>query len=182
MECQEEWRPVVGYEGLYEVSNLGRVRSLPRTMKSRRGKEQGGYHLKGRVLKQHDTGNGYLAVPMTKGVCKMVHRLVLEAFVPNPDNKPCCDHIDANRKNNRVENLRWATYSENNSHPHAVSLRSRQVLQLDKNTGDVIRRFDSTKEAGIAVGSMHVGSCCLGKRKTAGGYKWKYANNETNNS
>ena len=171
----EEWRPVVGYEGLYEVSNLGEVRSLPRVMKSRHGSGMG-YHMKGKVLKKIDSPNGYYFVPLGKGKSGFVHRLVLEAFVPNPEGKPCCDHIDANRHNNNVSNLRWATFSENNSHPHAVALRSNPVLQLDKITGEIIARYPSTRQAGKAVGSMHVGSCCLGKRKTAGGYKWKYEN------
>ena len=173
---QEEWRPVVGYEGRYEVSNLGRVRSLPRTMDARRRGKPNGYHMKGRVLKQTVDSRGYYSVSLGKGKRGVVHRLVLTAFVPNPENKPCCDHIDANRKNNRIDNLRWATYSENNSHPHAVALHSNPVLQIDKVTGEVIARYPSTQKAGVAVGSLHIGSCCLGKRKTAGGYKWKYEN------
>lgn len=170
---QEEWRPVVGYEGLYEVSNLGEVRSLPRIMKSRHGNGMG-YHMKGKVLRKVIDSHGYHVVQLGHHKQGHVHRLVLEAFVPNPDNKPCCDHIDANRINNNLNNLRWATYSENNSHPHAVALRSNPVLQIDKTTGEIVARYPSTKDAGLAVGSMHVGSCCLGKRKTAGGYKWKY--------
>lgn len=172
-QIQEEWRPVVGYEDRYEVSNLGEVRSRPRTMKSRHGTGMG-YHLKGKVLKKVNSSNGYYFVTLGKGKYGLIHRLVLEAFVPNPENKPCCDHIDADRHNNYVGNLRWATFSENNSHPHAVSLRSRPVLQIDVKSGAIIGRFPSTKDAEKATGARHIGSCCSGNRKSSGGYNWKY--------
>ena len=180
-KIQEEWRPVVGYEGRYEVSNLGEVRSLPRTMKARHGGKPGGYHMKGKILKKNDSPNGYYFVPLGKGKSGFVHRLVLEAFVPNPENKPCCDHIDANRHNNRVDNLRWATYFENNSHPHAVAMRSRPVLQLDKDTGEVIARYATLSEAQAKFKTGIISKCCRGIYKKAAGYKWKYAD-ETSNS
>jgi hypothetical protein len=179
-ELVEEWRPVVGYEGRYEVSNLGEVRSLPRTMKARHGGAPNGYHMKGRILKKNSTPNGYYFVPLGKGKRGLVHRLVLEAFVPNPDNKPCCDHIDANRHNNRVGNLRWATWQENNAHPHAVAMRSKPVLQIDKETGAIINRFNSVKEANEALKTSYVSKCCHGKQMTTAGYKWRFEN-ETDN-
>ncbi len=180
-KIQEEWRPVVGYEGRYEVSNLGGVRSLPRTMDARHGGSPDGYHMKGRVLKKNTSPNGYFFVPLGKGKIGYIHRLVLEAFVPNPENKPCCDHIDANKQNNKVTNLRWATYSENNSHPHAVALRSKRVLQLDKDTEEVVAVYPSIKSAEMAMNTSYVGKCCHGKQKTTAGYKWKFEN-ETSNS
>lgn len=181
MNTKEEWRPVVGYEGLYEVSNLGRVRSLPRTMKTRHGKPENRYHLKGRILKQIRTSRGYLVVMLGKGNQAFVHRLVLSAFVPNPENKPFCDHIDADRTNNIVSNLRWATYSENNSHPHAVALHSRPVLQIDKYTDEVIQYFPSVKEAGKALKTCYISRCCKGKQKTTAGFKWEYADETEKN-
>lgn len=99
VQMDEEWRPVVGYEGRYEVSNLGRVRSLPRSMNARHGGKPNGYHMKGRVLKQVVDSRGYFIVTLG-GKSEVVHRMVLTAFVPNPEKKPCCDHIDANRLNN----------------------------------------------------------------------------------
>ena len=103
---EEEWRPIKNYEGLYEISNLGRVKSLNYR---RTGKEN---VLKPRKQKK----GGYLQIILCKnGMKKMVsvHRLVAEAFIPNPDNKPCIDHINTIRDDNRVENLRWTTYEEN---------------------------------------------------------------------
>ena len=99
---KELWKPVVGYEGLYDVSAFGKVKSL------KFGKEK--------ELKQTNNTDGYLYVSLYKdGVRKLfkVHRLVAEAFIPNPDNKPCIDHINTIRDDNRAENLRWCTQKEN---------------------------------------------------------------------
>ena len=98
----EIWKDVVGYEGLYQVSNMGRVKSL------NYGRE--------RILKASDNGSGYLYVALCKkGKYKnfLVHRLVAMVFISNPENKPCIDHIDTNKRNNKVENLRWVTHEEN---------------------------------------------------------------------
>ena len=109
----EEWRPVVGYEGLYEVSNTGRVRSLDMYVKSR----YGNYRLhKGKVLSPAKDKNGYLKVNLCyngKDKIIRVHRLVTEAFIPNPDNLPEVNHKDEDKTNNRVENLEWCDRSYN---------------------------------------------------------------------
>lgn len=113
----EMWKPVVGYEGLYEVSNFGRVRSLKRT---RKGKCESECGVKERILKQSEHTKGYLVCGLSKdGKLKYfkVHRLVAEAFIPNPDNKPCIDHINACKSDNRVDNIRWVSHKENSNNP-----------------------------------------------------------------
>ena len=100
----EIWKPIKGYEGLYEVSSCGRVRSLRRKAP--------------KILKQANNGYGYLTVSLCKNKTTSVikvHKLVAEAFIPNPDNLPTIDHIDRNRKNNFAENLRWADYLSQSS-------------------------------------------------------------------
>ena len=117
----EEWRPVVGYEGLYEVSNLGRVRSLDRVIIDefiengvpciRKRK------FKGMIRKQQMTIHGYWQVILNaKGVCihHRVHRLVAEAFIPNPNHLPCINHKDEDRTNNLPSNLEWCDFMYNN--------------------------------------------------------------------
>ena len=105
----EEWRDIIGYEGLYMVSNLGRVKSLERY-------DSGGRKIKERVLTGTIDKKGYIIVNLTKNnECKplKVHRLVAIAFIPNPEDKPFIDHINTIRDDNRVENLRWCTQKEN---------------------------------------------------------------------
>ena len=108
----EEWRPVVGYEGLYEVSNIGRVRSLDRYVK---GKGKSYFLHKGRVLSPGIKTEGYLIVRLQRRMF-YVHRLVTEAFLPNPDNLPEVNHKDEDKLNNRVDNLEWCTVKYNNNY------------------------------------------------------------------
>jgi hypothetical protein len=107
MSGEQEWRDIEGYGGVYQVSNDGCVRRV-----------KGGPGAKaGRVLKPNPNSNGYLTVGLYgdgKPKKHTVHRLVAEAFIPNPDNKPEVDHVDRNKLNNHMSNLRWATSSENN--------------------------------------------------------------------
>ena len=106
---EEIWKSIKGYEGLYEISSLGRVKSL-----NYRGTG------KEKLLKNIEDYKGYLTVTLTKnGKQKQfkVHRLVAEAFIPNPEGKPCIDHINTIRNDNRIENIRWVTYEENNNNP-----------------------------------------------------------------
>jgi len=109
---QEQWRPILDYEGIYEVSNLGRVRSLSRYRSN-------GRQLSGRVLRPGRIGRGYRVVSLCydgEGQTRRIHRLVLEAFVsPCPEGKECA-HLDGDPSNNQLENLAWVTEKENSHH------------------------------------------------------------------
>jgi len=117
----ELWKSIPGYEGIYEVSNLGRVRSLDRLRKNPNGMAK----FKGRIITGNHGGKHYFQVALHKDGRKQyysVHRLVAEAFIPNPDNKPQVNHIDGNKQNNVYTNLEWATPSENILHSFRTGL------------------------------------------------------------
>jgi len=116
---KEIWEDIVGYEDYYQISNLGRVKSLAR-------KDAAGHNLQERFLKGCFDKKGYLRVNLwrkgqKKGV--LVHRLVAEAFIFNPDKKPCINHKDGIKSYNESYNLEWCTYAENNNHAHILGLR-----------------------------------------------------------
>lgn len=121
---KEEWRPVMGWEGYYEVSNLGRVRSLDR--------EINGYVKSGRILKPQDNGHSYLNVglhaPNKIDKHAYVHILVATAFIPNPDKLEEVNHKDFNKQNNSIENLEWVTRRDNQLH-YRKSKRAKLVMQ-----------------------------------------------------
>jgi hypothetical protein len=114
----EIWKPLKNYEVLYEISNLGRVRSLIKKGNSL-------YKIKKTNM---DVSTGYINIQLRKNnipLTKRVHRLVAETFIPNLDNKPIVNHIDGNKKNNRVDNLKWVTYSENTLHSFKLGLQKK---------------------------------------------------------
>ena len=113
---QEIWKPIKGFEGFYEISNLGRAKSLERTYKTRNNKT---WHVNEKFLKITPF-HGYPAVVLSKNsVCRRyaIHRLIAEAFIPNPENKPFIDHINTNTMDYRLSNLRWVTAKENSNNP-----------------------------------------------------------------
>lgn len=112
----ERYKPIKGYEGYYEVSNMGNVLSLSRKTLGRWGKMK---MSPGRLLKPEVSNVGYVRVQLSKNGkrCKyLVHRLVAQTFIPNENNSPCVNHKDNNRQNNSLENLEWCTYKENSEH------------------------------------------------------------------
>lgn len=133
----------------------------------------------GKPLKPETIWNGYKRVCIrdSEGKSKhvLVHRLVAEAFVPNPEGKTDVNHIDENKANNAVSNLEWLTRSENCRHGTAQRRRGARLQKKVRNvdTGEV---FDSIGEAAktIAAGKCHIGGACKGKHRTAGGYRWEY--------
>ena len=175
MNEQEEWRPVVGYEGRYEVSNLGRVRSLDRLIYH---KETNTYHkVKGKVLSKCLDSKGYEFVCLGAGRSdqKRVHRLIADAFIPNPEKKRFVDHINTDRTDNSLDNLRWVTCSENVNNPNSLSKRMKPVLQIAPETNKVIKEWPSVASVERAFRSKNISACCNGKIKTAKGYIWRHA-------
>lgn len=173
----ENWKSIVGYEGLYEVSNTGLVRSL-------------NYNHTGmaKLLKPRNN-RGYLVVVLCKdGIHKhmFVHRLVAEAFIPNPNKLETINHKDEDKTNNAAGNLEWLSWMDNSNYgtrnkriaeANVNNLKlSKQVQMFDK-SGNVVKQFPSTQEAarqtGIAQSSIV--TCCKGRIKSAGGYVWRYA-------
>ena len=167
----EEWRDVKGYEGFYQVSDLG-------NLKSNKGYKKASINQ-----------DGYYQTTLYKNGVKrnvLVHRLVAEAFLPNPYNKPTVNHIDGNKLNNKLDNLEWATNKEQTQHAikklgfksvisdkcrkRQIELHQRKVKRSD---GIV---FESIKIASDGNESLrkHINACCRGQRKTAGGYSWEY--------
>lgn len=222
---EEIWKDVVGYEGLYQVSNLGRVKSL----RSKRSKD-------GIMSLGKKQGYSVIIVPNGKSrKMLLVHRLVAQAFIPNPENKPHIDHINGDRKDNRVENLRWCTPLENMNNPitkqrvseavqgknnpfyghthteqtknkislsrlgrfdgvknpfygrkHSEEVREIMskkkkerggipVVQMSKE-GEIIKIWEHASIAGktLNINPSSITECCRGKRKSIGGFIWKY--------
>ena len=168
----ETWKKIAGYEGMYEVSDLGRVKSLGNN-KSRKEK----------ILKPWKAGNGYLQVNLCKDGQKktpLIHRLVAEAFVPNPNNLETVNHKDETKTNNTVGNLEWMSRADNNNYgthnKRSAEKRSKQVQMLDKQTGELLATFPSLMEAVRVTGiyQSDISKCCNGKYKSAGGYIWRY--------
>ena len=176
----EIWRDINEYEGIYQVSNLGNVRSVDRIID--RGFSK--LPLKGKILSPSNNA-GYLFVILSKNCnakTAFIHRLVAETFIPNPDNLPCVNHKDENPLNNRVDNLEWCTYSYNNSYKRLAKrkgkLKQKIVIQYSLD-GDFIKEWENAEIAANSIGltTRAIYNCCQGRTKTSGGYKWKYKNN-----
>ena len=196
---EEIWRAVEGFDGKYEVSDMGRVRTLTRRVRC-----GGGFRINyGRILKTivvYRKNVVYRSITLWDSVNRpktfLVHKLVAKAFIDNPENMPCVDHIYGSEIGDAVWNLRWCTQKENMrfelARKHCSESKrgeknprygkfgadnpcSKVVLQLSLK-GNLIQKYDSATEAsnrtGVNLG--HLAACCRGEQKTAGGYIWKY--------
>lgn len=171
---EEQWKDIIGYEGLYQISNLGRVKSL------KYGKE--------RILKPIKKKDGYLTVVLYNGVGKKmyIHRLVAINFIPNANNLQEINHKDENKENNNLNNLEWTDHITNMQYGTLVERSakarlnhpklSKQVNQYSLD-GNFIRSFQSAYEIQRQLGfnQSHICDCCLGKLKKSHNYIWKYA-------
>lgn len=177
------WKPIRGYEGYYEVSTDGLVRSVDRFITDRTGKTR---LLTGKVMKLseastgHRGGNGYLVVNLHKNHesdVVPVHRLVAETFIENPSDYPTVNHKDGNKKNNTVGNLEWASYSMNNVHALSTRLRMpRGCAVIQKDTGGhIVGVYRSVCEASrqTGIGRGIISHCVNGRANTAGEFVWE---------
>lgn len=177
---QEIWKNINNYNNEYAVSNLGNVRRND-------SYNYKGYHFKERILSQQIDRLGYCRVYLTKyskTKVFLVHRLVAQAFIPNPHNLPEVNHKDENKLNNAVENLEWCTHIYNSNYgtrvsriiPKTIAKTRKKIYQLSLN-GDVINLWDGVNIAAKTLGitQQNITKCYQGLRRQAGGYKWKLA-------
>lgn len=187
---KEIWKDIKGYENIYQVSNLGRIKTLDKYVNCLYGQKR---LIKEKIIKTFKNNNGYFITSLyvnSKSKKFLVHRLVAEAFIPNPDNKPQINHIDGNKENNCVDNLEWVTQSENELHASKFGLTKRQkevvaennkklkskrVFQYNLN-GTFIKEYESVssaaKQNNFATGA--IANCCRKERTKAYGYIWEY--------
>lgn len=187
----ELWLPVPGWENYYEVSNLGRVKSLPRTIPH---SKFGVVRIPGKIMHASNAA-GYRALNLSrdkKDTRSLVHRLVAMAFIPNPNNYPHINHINCNRADNRVGNLEWCNQSQNQYHAYRNGLRPatddlkgakgftnvknrKPVLQYSID-GSFIREWRSLTEAHneTKIRLSGISQVCTGKIKEAGNFIWKF--------
>jgi len=188
----EIWKDIPSYEGKYQCSNLGRIKSLSRKIKTMR---PSGRISKERILKQSTQGGGYKNVSLGKDNTVLIHRMVAITFINNPDNKPCINHINGIKDDNRVSNLEWVTYSENEKHSYShlgkkpnktnlgntgiKSRDSKQVAQYSLD-GKLISVHGSASEASRKLGGYQgrISMNARGEQKTCYGYVFKYVSKQ----
>lgn len=190
----EKWVDIIGYEGIYQVSNCGRVKSLDRIIYFTGANQFGSFStskkIKGRIIQPSLNKDGYYQISLYKNgkaENKFVHQLVAIAFIPNPQNKPTVNHRDGEKTNNNANNLEWATEKEQQYHSRNVlgnksfiSEKCRLCRKYKSQQKKVERsdgvKFNSIKEAANGDESLrkHISEVCKGKRKFAGGYSWRY--------
>jgi len=188
---KEIWKPIPGWEQDYEVSNTGKIRSITRVIRHKNGTNKT-YKSQLRLLRldQH----GYYHTQLKRGDKRKVmkvHRAVAMAFIPNPLNKPCVNHIDNNIRNNNVENLEWCTMKENTHWmmiqgradrtetwvarlSQSLDFMRKPVMGTEISTGKTVVYEGVNKTANDGFQPSCITVCCQGKRKSHKGYKWEY--------
>lgn len=179
----EIWKDIKGYEGLYQISNFGRIKSLCRKFRN-----------KDIILKPLIGKGNYLQINLYKNgkmLKYQIHRLVAETFIINSDNLPCINHKDENRQNNCVKNLEWCTYQYNNSYGNRLekvsynNKFSKRIIQYSKNdefikewnnarTAIIENNFFKKNNTKLITIKRAILNCCERQRKTAYGFKWEY--------
>jgi hypothetical protein len=196
MDNKEEiWRDVIGYEGFYKVSNLGRIKSIDRIIPH---SHSGCMTFKERIIKPAKNKGGYLIVILNKRgktIAKTLHRLIAISFINNDEKKPQINHLNGDKLDNCVNNLEWCTQSENQIHAFKLGLnkgshkglfgefhnRSKKVDQYDLNNNYIKTYFGiSEAERMTRINLRCISNVCLGKQKTAGGFVWRYNNDSGN--
>lgn len=178
MKCElyndsEEWRDIPGYEGLYQASSFGRIRSVPHQIKA--NKDGGTRYTCASIKKSAQGWHGYMWVSLCKdGKSKThsIHKLVATTFIKNPDNLPAINHIDAEKTNNHIANLEWVSVKENQLHASQMGLLGKPVICIETGTYFLNSRH---AERQLGICSRNIRSACSGKVKSAGGYHWKWA-------
>ena len=191
MELKEVWKDIQNYPN-YQVSNFGNIKSKKRYVKQKNGMSL----KKERILKPQKDKKGYYYVRLynDKGWKYFkIHHLVAKTFIENLKNKPTVDHIDRNKSNNCDNNLRWASYIEQANNKDKINIikhmkkigkipyknRAKKVKQYDM-LGNFVNEWDSSREASLALGisETSISNCVVGYTKSAGGYIWRYVNEE----
>lgn len=176
----EQWVDVIGYEGCYQISNFGNLRSLDRHVPSGNGENK--RFQKGGAISVDSCKKGYQRVNLTvngKGKTTLVHRLVAKHFVENEYGLPEVNHIDGNKRNNHFLNLEWCTRKQNAKHAANNKLYKnpgKEIRQLDL-SGNLVKLHSSTKDAAKSLGIKrpeNIANCARGLKPTAYGFKWGY--------
>ena len=179
-QSKEEWRDIKGFEGLYQTSNLGRVKSLSRVV---RANTCGLREISEKILSNGKSSCGYELVVLSKNgkhYNKFIHRLIAETFIPNPNKYKEVNHKDENKHNNRVANLEWCDRKYNANYGTGIercaAKKCKPVVMIDVTTGVELKTYKSAKDAmkETNINRNNIGMVCLGKRVTAGGYIWKF--------
>lgn len=180
---EETWKDIENYPN-YQVSNFGRIKSKERYARTHIHNKDGMRKVKETILKTLHNRRGYLRTTLYNENGRyqcFIHRLVAQAFIPNPNNLPAVNHKDENKLNNCVDNLEWCDNKYNNNYGTRGERISKTKIENCNKAKPVIcielnKTFSSIMEAQrqLNINNSHISRCCLGKEKTAGGYHWKY--------